>query len=385
MSNLFQFPDRATGFVPYRLTEARLAKHMSRAELARELDVTGQAVGYYETGERRPDMSTLLRISEILKQPVSFFLKPTSVSQTGEIGTRFFRSVGPKTQKTNNALQVKTKWLWEIVDFISREIRLPAVDLPQFEARTGSSEYSLADIEDIARETRRQFGFGDGPISNMVATLETRGVVVTRFEIEDGAIDAFSCWVGGRPYVMLGSDKRSSCRSRFDAAHELGHLVLHRDITQEDISDKKTLARIEREANWFAGSFLLPREKLLQEFYSTRMSHLEGLKARWRVSMQAIAHRAKDVGAIDEYQYILFRKQISHNKWLSVEPLDRDIPLEQPAFLLKCWKLLVERGKVPEVSTEDAIGFSLELVQRLCGVVPECVQPQEPLTPRLIN
>jgi Zn-dependent peptidase ImmA (M78 family)/DNA-binding XRE family transcriptional regulator len=383
MTNLFQFPDRATGFVPSRLTEARLAKQMSRAELARELDVTGQAVGYYEAGERRPDMSVLLRLSDILEQPVSFFLRFADVSE-GEIGTRFFRSVGPKTQKTNNALQVKTKWLHEIVNFISKDIRLPSVELPQFEARHGS-EYTLTDIEDMAHETRRRFGFGDGPISNMVATLESRGVIVTRFEVGNSAIDAFSCWVGPRPYVMLGSDKRSSCRSRFDAAHELGHLVLHRDITQEDIQDKATLSRIEREANWFAGAFLLPRGKLLEEFYSTRMSHLLGLKTRWRVSMQAIAHRAKDIGAIDEYQYILFRKQVSYNKWIAIEPLDKDIPLEQPAFLLKCWKLLVERGRVPEIATEDVVGFSLELVQRLCGHVPQQQKPPEPLAPRLIS
>lgn len=237
----------------------------------------------------------------------------------------------------------------------------------------------------FARETRRAFGFGDGPISNMVATLESRGVVVTRFEIGNKSVDAFSCWVGNRPYVMLGTDKRSSCRSRFDAAHELGHLVLHRDITQEDILDKETLTRIEREANWFAGAFLLPREKLLEEFYSTRMAHLQGLKARWKVSMQAIAHRAKDIGAIDEYQYILFRKQVSHNKWLSVEPLDREIAIEQPEYLLKCWKLLVERGIVSGDGAEEAVGFSLELVQQLLGSLPQQQPRAEAWTPKLVN
>lgn len=383
MTNLFSFPDRATGFLGSRLTEARLAKQMSRAELARDLDITGQAVGYYETGERRPDMGVVMKLATTLAQPVSFFLKQPPPMH-GDIGTRFFRSVGPKTQKMNSALQVKTKWLWEIVNFLSREIRLPEVDLPQFEAKTGS-EYRLSDIETIARETRRAFGFGDGPISNMVATLESRGVVVTRFEIGNKAVDAFSCWVGNRPYVMLGTDKRSSCRSRFDAAHELGHLVLHRDITQEDILDKETLTRIEREANWFAGAFLLPRDKLLEEFYSTRMAHLQGLKARWKVSMQAIAHRAKDIGAIDEHQYILFRKQVSHNKWLSVEPLDREIPIEQPEYLLKCWRLLVDRRVVSGDGAEEAVGFSLELVQQLLGSVPQQQPRAEAWTPKLVN
>src|SRR5438128_1222728 len=121
-NNLFAFPDRATGFVPDRLAEARLVRQMSRAELARELGVTGQAIGYYETGERRPDMSVLLRIAEVLQQPVSFFLRE---SHTLARGTRFFRSIGTRSNKVNYALDVKTKWLWEIVGFVGKNIKLP--------------------------------------------------------------------------------------------------------------------------------------------------------------------------------------------------------------------------------------------------------------------
>jgi Zn-dependent peptidase ImmA (M78 family) len=71
----------------------------------------------------------------------------------------------------------------------------------------------------------------------------------------------------------------------------------------------------------FAGAFLLPRNAMLREFCSVRMKHLEGMKERWRVSMQAIAHRAKQIGIIDENQYILFRKQSSFNRWNKNEPL----------------------------------------------------------------
>src|SRR5262245_42584877 len=109
MDNLFTFPDRASGFIPQRLIEARLVRQMSRAELARELGVTGQAIGYYESGDRRPDMSVLLRIAEILSQPVSFFLR-SGPSLEGPLGTRFFRSIGTRSNKVNNALDVKTKW-----------------------------------------------------------------------------------------------------------------------------------------------------------------------------------------------------------------------------------------------------------------------------------
>jgi hypothetical protein len=56
-------------------------------------------------------------------------------------------------------------------------------------------------------------------------------------------------------------------------------------------------------------------------------------------------------------------------KWLSNEPLDREIAMEQPAFLLKVWRQLSETGKVPPGATEDKVGFTLELVERLCGSV----------------
>lgn len=365
MNNLFAFPDRATGFVSDRLVEARLAKQMSRAELARELDLTGQAIGYYETGDRRPDMSILLRMAEVLKQPVSFFLR-SGPSFEGR-GTRFFRSIGTRSNKVNHALDVKTKWLWEIVGFIGQHIKLPPVNLPDVPASLDAGGYTLAEIEQIAIAVRRHWRLGDGPIANVTALFETHGIVVTRFELGSDEISAFSCWIRKRPYILLGSDKKSCCRGRYDSCHELGHMLLHRHIGQEDLEDKSIREQIELEANMFAGAFLIPRPAMFREFYSTRMKHLQGMKERWRVSMQAIAHRAKDIGIIDEDQYILFRKQVSYNRWQKDEPLDKVIPLEQPNWLLNCWKMLVKTELVRESGVEDELGFSLELVTRLFG------------------
>ncbi|MFD5336500.1 MULTISPECIES: ImmA/IrrE family metallo-endopeptidase [Streptomyces] len=39
-------------------------------------------------------------------------------------------------------------------------------------------------------------------------------------------VDAFSFWDGEIPFVLLSTEKTAE-RGRFDAAHELGHLVLH--------------------------------------------------------------------------------------------------------------------------------------------------------------
>ncbi|WP_082559210.1 helix-turn-helix domain-containing protein [Methylobacterium sp. Leaf94] len=370
MRNVVRFPDRTNGFVPQRLTEARVALQVARADLARQLGITGQAVAYYEAGDRRPDMDVLLKISSILNQPVSFFLKPTKPIE-GVRGARYFRSVGPKTNKINHALEAKTKWLWEFLQFLLRHIKLPTPNIPLIEDELQSDMYDLDAIEAIATSVRRHWKLGDGPIANMIALLETNGVIVSRFSMGSDKIDAFSCWIEGRPYILLGSDKSSCARSRFDAAHELGHLVLHKHISQDDIEDKTIRDRIEKEANWFAGSFLLPRGSILAEFYSTRSSHLIGLKKRWRVSMQAIAHRCKDIGALDEGQYIAFRKVLAVKGWLKTEPLDGELPLEMPGLLIKAWAMLVSKGLIHEEGAEESIGFSLDMVQSLCGYIPD--------------
>jgi Zn-dependent peptidase ImmA (M78 family) len=210
----------------------------------------------------------------------------------------------------------------------------------------------------------------------MAALLESNGVVVCRFEIGSEKIDAFSCWADGRPYVILGSDKSSAVRSRFDAAHELAHLILHRDISEDDLESKAIRDRIEREANWFAGAFLLPRGSLFREFYSTRANHLRGLKQRWLVSMQAIAHRAKDIGAIDDNQYVAFRIQMTKRKELTREPLDDVIPIERPGLLYNAWRKLIDKGRLPEPEESEWMGMSLSILwDHVGGGQPETRPP----------
>jgi Zn-dependent peptidase ImmA (M78 family) len=69
-------------------------------------------------------------------------------------------------------------------------------------------------------------------------------------------VDAFSCWRNGEPYVFLNTFKTTE-RSRFDAAHELGHLVLHKH------GGPKQGRSAEHEAHLFAASFLMPEDDVL--------------------------------------------------------------------------------------------------------------------------
>ncbi len=377
MTNISSLPDRAFGFSATRLVEARIARQISRAELAKLIGVTGQAIAYYEAGERRPDMSIVLKFSEILGRAPSFFLNSGPLFGSGR-GTRFFRSTGYRTNRLNDSLDVRLKWLWEVTSVLADIIKLPEPNIIP-PPSTGADGFLAPDIEHIATQTRRHWGMGDGPVANMVALLETHGVIVSRFALGSERVDAFSCWMSGRPYVVLGSGKQSAVRSRFDAAHELAHLILHRDVSQEELESPKTRARLEKEANLFAGAFLLPRTSFLGEFYSTRLAHLKGLKQRWKVSMQAIAHRAMQIGALDEEQYINFRKQMSAQKFLTSEPLDDELPFEEPGFLKKACALICGSGAFAAFES----GLGTDLIEEIIGYSAPVAVPPTPVLRRI--
>ena len=95
---------------------------------------------------------------------------------------------------------------------------------------------------------------------NMVRLLEMHGAIVVRLELADQGIDAFS-WLGpDRPVVILDTGKDDRARSRFDAAHELGHLVMHRERARAADRD------LEKQAHRFASAFLLPARRLEAEW-----------------------------------------------------------------------------------------------------------------------
>jgi Zn-dependent peptidase ImmA (M78 family) len=101
----------------------------------------------------------------------------------------------------------------------------------------------------------------------------------------------------------------------YDLAHELGHIVLHRWIEQVDLENKTILKEIEAEADKFAGAFLLPSTSFPNEIYTARLDAFVPLKERWKVSIQAMVYRCRDLDIIDADQALNLYKQISFRRW----------------------------------------------------------------------
>jgi Zn-dependent peptidase ImmA (M78 family) len=151
----------------------------------------------------------------------------------------------------------------------------------------------------------------------MINMLESHGVRVFSLSEETRHLDAYSFWRNDRPYVFLNTIKTPE-RSRFDAAHELGHLILHQHGGPSHRS-------AEDEANKFASAFLMPPADLRAYLPVVRGLDdlLEG-KKRWRVSAAALAHTLHKQGVISDWHYrgycIELNKYGHANEPYGVEP-----------------------------------------------------------------
>jgi Zn-dependent peptidase ImmA (M78 family) len=69
--------------------------------------------------------------------------------------------------------------------------------------------------------------------------LESKGVRVFSLAANTVKVNAYALWKDEKPFVFLNTFK-STESSRFDAAHELGHLVLHQDgsVTGREAEDQ---------------------------------------------------------------------------------------------------------------------------------------------------
>lgn len=316
-------------FDPARLAQARLARGMKMVDLAAMVGVTPAAIGQYEAGHIKPSGDVLGRLAVALAFPVSFFEAGRPMGSMSA-DTAHFRRLRSVTTSARNRQIARLALLEELVARIERDVDLPSVDIPAHGVGDGDDR---SEIESLAGSVRAHWGLGQGPLANVIALLESKGCVVVRLVGEDEGIDAYSRWSGPRPVVVLTLDKNDAARSNFDAAHELGHLVMH-----QDAQPGSRLA--EEQAQMFAAAFLMPSDAIRPEL-PTRfdLPAFISLKQRWRVSIQALLYRSRVLGTLSEATYKRAMMKISMWGWRTGEPNTLS-DIEEPYVLAAAVALL---------------------------------------------
>lgn len=354
-------------FAPSRLTQARRMLAITRAELARRADLSAAAISQYESGAVRPRPSTLAQLALVLNVPIEFLTEPGAPEAVPAVDTSFFRSLRRTTQRDRERAVAYAGLLSQLVAALERRVTLPAfTPIPDL-ALDPDADQEAAEV--AARTVRERWDLGDQPVANVVRLLERRGVIVARLPLGSHDVDAFS-WAGGpRPLVLLGDEKQNFERSRFDAAHELAHVLLHA------ADPEPAHPQMERQAHRFSGAVLIPAEALADAWPTRRWdwSQLVRTKERWGISMAAQLLRGRDLGLISPATYQSKMKYMSRMGWRRTEPGSQRPP-EQPDLLNQAIGLLEQNGiSLDEVSEEARLLGREALLERLC------LSPRPPL------
>jgi Zn-dependent peptidase ImmA (M78 family)/transcriptional regulator with XRE-family HTH domain len=323
-------------FDPARLKLARESRGLLKSRLAQLVHVTPAAIGQFESGAARPSAATLAQIGLALDYPPSFFAFSGESRTQRTISDTFFRSLRSARQAELLKAVAHATLVHELVGKVEERVSFPSLDLPtdlHVDASTSKQQ-----IEEIAQTLRGRWALPPGPIPHVVRLLELHGLVVTRYRAESARLDAFSQPFGDRPIVVLGDDKGAADRSRLDAAHELGHLVMHPDPQPGD----RTL---ENQANTFAAGFLMPRREIMESLPERRIDWMEmvSLKRTWGVSIAALLYRAHDLGRLEPATYEKAMKTMSRRGWRKQEPGSLGAS-EQPQLLAKAIEALATVG-----------------------------------------
>lgn len=350
-----------------RLTIARQKRGLTKTRLAAAAEVTTRSITAWESGETEPTDETLRALAHTLRFPKEFFL--ADALDVPDVAAVSFRALSSMTAGKRDSARATSALAMELSAWIEARFVLPSADVP---------DLSSHEAGQAAEILRTQWGLGELPIKNTVHLLESRGVRVFSLADECRDVDAFSFWSGSKPFVILNTIK-SAERSRFDAMHELGHLVLHR----AGLPDGR---EAEQQADAFAAAMLMPRADVLARarHFATLPSLIQG-KKRWLVSVAALAHQLRALDLVSEWQYRTLCIQIAQRGYRTREP--ESCPRETSQLLKKVFDALktesVSRTAVAEelclpVQELEALVFGLVLT----SVAGERVTPRSRVTTR---
>ena len=358
-------------FVAESLIEARLARGLRQLDLAQQLDISRQAVWEYERSRSTPGPRVFKRMTEVLQLPAQFFLsRPTDLIQSSSI---LFRSRRSATTLQRERAKVRLRWAVRVAAYSLAFVDFPALDLPEdLLADIPHDPRRLSDhqIDRVAIGLREHWGLMQEPISHVIRLLESKGIIVTTDALQAPSIDALTAWPTGlgHPAVLLNRDISSSVRIRFTAAHELGELCLHRHVDPSLARNKEIGKLLEQQAHQFAGTFLLPEEAFLGDLYDRSLIGILKLKRRWKVSVAMMINHLYRLGVLSSDGVSRLYKELSRRRWRTVEPLDDQLPVEEPVLLKQAFEMILAEELQSRYDIVENTGLDSETLCELANV-----------------
>ena len=335
-------------FNPGRLTLARRRRGLNKTDLAQKVGLDLRSITAYENGEFKPSGTTITEIARTLRFPQSFFFGEDLHEPTPD--TASFRAQSKMNAWQRDMALSQGAIALHLNQWLEKRFQLPMPSIPDLREQTP---------EAAAEALRREWGLGVGEVRNMVHLLESKGVRLFSLSVKAKEVDAFSMWRGDTPFIFLNMQKTAE-HSRFDAAHELGHLCLHRHAAPQG-------RQAEREADAFASAFLMPRSSILANVpkFAT-VDQLIRLKKNWSVSVAALAYRFHSLKVLSDWHYRTIYIELSKRGFTKQEP--DPVPHETSQLLAKAFASLSDDNITRQQVAKDLCIDTSELDDLLLGL-----------------
>ncbi|AXI00764.1 ImmA/IrrE family metallo-endopeptidase [Sporosarcina sp. PTS2304] len=370
-------------FIGKSLTNIRVMNELSRGQLAKKVGVTEQAIWQYENGYTSPKLDVVNQLKTIFHVKASYFYREDLLSRSNMENIKVqhiaYRSETVNSLSKTQSELLHIRFLDEFLKRIESKISYPASLLLKMRDEAYAYVQQNPDVNRenqihfIANLARQTMGLPENSNQNFLFLLEKAGVFIFEKKIGE-TIDAYSLWTeDDRPYIMLGTIKKSAARRNFDLAHELGHLLLHYKV-EFSMQDKSSYRMLEDEANSFASAFLMPEEFQKDCTDIVKVSNPDAyleLKEKWEVSLQAIAMKVHKLGLMEYQQYRYFFMSINKKGYKKIEPLDDKILVNRPTKVKSVLQLVFEKGLITLSDLLDELKVDQEFLTQLTGIEKE--------------
>ncbi len=279
--------------VAANLVRFRNRLQWSKKQASRESGVAYRTYLKLENAETNFQLDTLRKVASALQVSIADLLRPAP-----QLTSARFRATEGLRKRDDILAQVGI-WLQgynKLEAMLGRDSSTAFVDWLAGYAVPDRELSQRERGEQAAKAVRAHFGLDEKElVRDICGLLDANGVKVLPYQTSTDAF--FGLSVGhkdGGPAVVVNTFERITVeRWIFTAAHELGHIVLHRDSfgADEETEDPDE----ENEANWFASEFLMPDSVFCEEWGETSgldfVHRVFKLKRMFRVSYQTVLRR----------------------------------------------------------------------------------------------
>lgn len=369
-------------FIGENLLNLRMMHGYSRKQLAEMIDVSEQAIWQYENQFTSPKLQNVNELKMIFNVKGLYFyredmLKKYAVTDNIPLMNIAYRS---STRNVISKTQTEAKhleYLDAFVNYITNKLSIPTQKIIQLRDKcihylNHTNDSRPEQVETIAKYARDWIGLDNDTNDNLMFLMEKSGMFIFEKAIGEN-IDAYSLWTSqDRPFIILGNLKRSAVRRNFDLAHELGHLLLHYKVEFTHL-DKDSYKEVEKEANRFAGAFLLPEAACLEDMRQiqrkTNPDAFIEIKKKWGTSLQVLGYRAVNLGLLTAKEHRNYYAALHRKGYLKQEPLDDIILIKRPQKIKSIIDLVIKKDVINfEKMLEKDWLIEIEFLYRLTGI-----------------